>query len=94
MGDVEVVQTVHQDGTVDYVDTHAVGGDLAQMPEGYYRSIQFVGTVIVSLLLSNEWGSREKDADIWAGCLLCEYLRIPGMGSTCQYSVSRSHLGN
>jgi hypothetical protein len=64
MGDVEVVQTVHQDGTVDYVDTHAVGGDLSQMPEGYYRSIQFVGTVIVSLLLSNKWGSREKNADI------------------------------
>ena len=54
MGDVEVVQTVHQDGTVDYVDTHAVGGDLAQMPEGYYRSVQFVGTVIVSLPRSKQ----------------------------------------
>lgn len=57
MGDIEVVQTVHQDGTVDYVDTHAVGGDLAQMPEGYYRSVQFVGTVIVSSTL--------VEVDLW-----------------------------
>jgi hypothetical protein len=48
MGEIEVVQTVHTDGTVDYVDAHAVGGDVAQMPEGYYGNIQFVGTVIVS----------------------------------------------
>jgi hypothetical protein len=30
------------------VDTHAIGGDAAQMPEGYYWSPQFIGTVIVS----------------------------------------------
>lgn len=54
MGEVEVVQTIHTDGTIDYVDTHAVGGDLAQMPEGYYHSIQFVGTVIVSCQCCSE----------------------------------------
>jgi hypothetical protein len=47
-GDVDVIQTVHQDGTVDYVDTHAIGGDLDQMPDGYFYSIQFIGTVAVS----------------------------------------------
>lgn len=48
MGDVDVIQTVHKDGTVDYVDTHALGGDLEQMPQGYFYSIQFIGTVTVS----------------------------------------------
>ena len=47
LGDVEVVQAVHQDGTVDYVDTHAIGGDLNAMPPGYFHSIQFIGTVTV-----------------------------------------------
>jgi hypothetical protein len=48
LGDVDVVQTLHADGTIDFVDTHAIGGDAAQMPEGYYWSPQFIGTVIVS----------------------------------------------
>jgi hypothetical protein len=52
IGDVQVVQAVHQDGTVDYVDTHAIGGDLDAMPPGYFHSIQFIGTVIVSTSLS------------------------------------------
>lgn len=43
---VEAVKTVHTDGTVDMVDTHALGGELAEMPPGYFRSIQFIGTVI------------------------------------------------
>jgi len=47
MGDVDVVETVHQDGTIDFVDTHAIGGELDQMPAGYFRSIQFIGTVSV-----------------------------------------------
>ena len=89
IGEIEVVQTVHQDGTVDYVDTHAVGGDLAQMPEGYYQSIQFVGTVIVSY--PGFAGTREVkmliparlfvvlvSAHIWDGfCLLILCMCIP-----------------
>lgn len=47
-GDVDVIQTVHKDGTVDYVDTHAIGGELDQMPDGYFYSFQFIGTVTVS----------------------------------------------
>jgi len=49
MGDVDVIQTLHQDGTIDYVDTHAIGGDLEKMPPGYFYSVQFIGTVTVSL---------------------------------------------
>jgi hypothetical protein len=48
MGEVDAIQTVHKDGTVDYVDTHAIGGDLSKMPDGYFYSIQFIGTVTVS----------------------------------------------
>ena len=46
--DVEVVQQVHTDGTVDFVDTHALGGALEDMPKGYYLSMNFIGTVVVS----------------------------------------------
>lgn len=43
---VEAVETVHADGTVDLVDTHAIGGELEEMPPGYFRSLQFIGTVV------------------------------------------------
>jgi hypothetical protein len=48
-----VVEAVHTDGTVDYVDAHAIGGDISAMPEGYYRSPQFIGTVVVCFLISS-----------------------------------------
>jgi len=51
VGDVEVIQQMHADGTVDFVDTHAIGGDLEQMPKGYFLSFQFIGTVVVSFLI-------------------------------------------
>ncbi|KAE9379631.1 TRI12-domain-containing protein [Stipitochalara longipes BDJ] len=38
-----------RDGSVDFVDRNALGGALHQMPEGYFRSVQFVGTVAVNL---------------------------------------------
>lgn len=43
--EVSVVKKVHADGTVNLVDAHAIGGALEEMPEGYYWSIQFIGTV-------------------------------------------------
>lgn len=43
---VEAIKQVHTDGTVDMVDTHAIGGELEEMPAGYFRSIQFIGTVV------------------------------------------------
>lgn len=46
--DVDVVEKVHVDGTVDLVDTKAIGGDLEEMPKGYFYSPKFIGTVIVS----------------------------------------------
>lgn len=79
MGEIEVVQTVHTDGTVDYVDAHAVGGDVAQMPEGYYGSIQFVGTVIVSYrpysqqLLLEEWSVAYTRQAVCCASI-CAYL--------------------
>lgn len=48
LDDVDVVERVHVDGTVDLIDTNAIGGDLDQMPKGYYYSPQFIGTVVVS----------------------------------------------
>ncbi|KAH8658641.1 fungal trichothecene efflux pump [Tricladium varicosporioides] len=45
-GDVDVLKTVHADGEIDYVDTHALGGELDQMPAGYFYSYQFIGTVV------------------------------------------------
>ncbi|KAH6876422.1 trichothecene efflux pump [Thelonectria olida] len=43
-------KVVHADGTVDYLDAKAVGGDVEQMPKGYFRSAQFIGTVTAQCL--------------------------------------------
>ncbi|EON99574.1 putative trichothecene efflux pump protein [Phaeoacremonium minimum UCRPA7] len=43
--DVDVAKVVHADGTVDYIDARAVGGDFEEMPKGYFYSPQFIGTV-------------------------------------------------
>ena len=48
------IQQTHTDGTVDYVDAKAFGGDLDEMPPGYFYSVQFIGTVIVSTRLNFE----------------------------------------
>lgn len=47
--DAHVVKKVHADGHVDLVDAHAIGGNLEEMPKGYYWSPQFLGTVVVRL---------------------------------------------
>lgn len=44
---VHVVKRVHADGTVDLIDAHAIGGDLDEMPKGYYWSPNFVLTFLV-----------------------------------------------
>jgi hypothetical protein len=49
---LHVVPTLHQDGTTDLVDARAVGGDVDEMPKGYYRSWQFIGTVTAQCLAS------------------------------------------
>lgn len=41
------LRVVHTDGTVNYVDNKAVGGAVESMPKGYFRSPQFIGTVLV-----------------------------------------------
>lgn len=46
-------KVVHTDGTVDYIDVHAIGGDVQQMPKGYFRSLPFIGTVLVSTSVSS-----------------------------------------
>lgn len=43
-----VAKAIHTDGTVDYIDAGAIGGDVQCMPKGYFRSPPFVGTVLVS----------------------------------------------
>ena len=40
-------RVVHVDGTVGYVDRKAIGGEREGMPKGYFRSPQFVGTMVV-----------------------------------------------
>lgn len=40
------VRVEHADGTIDFVDEKAIGGDSAAMPDGYFRSAPFIFTVI------------------------------------------------
>lgn len=84
LGSVDTVQTVLQDGSIDFVGRKALGGPLHQMPEGYFRSVQFVGTVAVSLDAS--WWEDKRL--MVTGCVLCEYLSLLGLGFACQDSVS------
>lgn len=49
---VHVVKRVHADGTVDLIDVHAIGGDLDEMPVGYFITPNFICTFLVSKILS------------------------------------------
>lgn len=89
-GDVDVIETIHKDGTVDYVDTQAIGGELDEMPDGYFYSIQFIGTVIVR---TSVFTSVENLITMYSiGCLLCQYVCLPRMGLARQHLVSLLHL--
>lgn len=39
-------------GTVDYVAKEIVGGDLEEMPKGYFMTPQFIGTVVATCAAS------------------------------------------
>jgi hypothetical protein len=43
---IDAVEVVHTDVTVNVVDRNAIGGDYEQMSDDYFKSIQFIGTVI------------------------------------------------
>jgi hypothetical protein len=47
---VNAEKIIMADGTVEYVDKNALGDELDRMPDGYYRSPQFIGTLAVSLM--------------------------------------------
>lgn len=51
LNDGFLAKVVHTDGTIDYIDARAVGGHVKEMPEGYFRSYNFIGTVVVSTQL-------------------------------------------
>ena len=69
-----VVKKTHLDGTVDLIDTRAMGGEAEEMPKGYYRSAGFIGTVTVCP--GDIDGVRLLSFDIQATCLasICAYL--------------------
>jgi hypothetical protein len=73
-------KVVHADGTIDYVDAQAIGGEVGGMPRGYFMSPQFIGTVVVSIMTA-VFGILEMNlisADLlWLpGPMSCEYLCI------------------
>lgn len=50
--DSNVTKVTHADGTVDYIDVKAIGGDYEKMHRGYFRSSQFIGTLTVGSSLT------------------------------------------
>ncbi|KAF4996845.1 hypothetical protein FDECE_12281 [Fusarium decemcellulare] len=46
----DVAKVTHADGTVDYLDAEAIGGDYEEMPKGYFLSAPFIGTVTAQCL--------------------------------------------
>lgn len=55
--DGNVTKVTHADGTVDYIDVKAIGGDYDKMQRGYFRSPQFIGTLTVGSNLTYSLGS-------------------------------------
>jgi len=83
---VEVVQQVHTDGTVDFVDTHALGGDFETMPKGYYTSMNFIGTVTVSYFCYLSLNSFSKSKSR----LFASPVFVPILDGYCQPIHSHS----
>jgi hypothetical protein len=79
---IHVVKRVHQDGTVDLIDAHAVGGEFTEMPAGYYITPNFIFTFIVSI-----YGTVESRLTlISAGGLSRKQLCLSRLGCSCKYS--------
>ncbi|KAK8004769.1 hypothetical protein PG990_010806 [Apiospora arundinis] len=47
-----VVEKRHIDGTVDLVSAKVIGGEVDEMPAGYFRGAQFIGTVVATCTAS------------------------------------------
>ncbi|RKL24993.1 hypothetical protein BFJ72_g14182 [Fusarium proliferatum] len=47
---VNAEEIIMADDTVEYVDKNAFGDELDRMPNGYYRSPQFIGTLAAPLV--------------------------------------------
>lgn len=84
LNEIGAVEKTHVDGTVDLIDTKALGGDLAEMPPGYYYSLHFLGTFMVNC---NSLISARCDL-IWIGRMSWEYSRVPWLGVACKHAVS------
>lgn len=56
----DVAKVAHLDGTVDYIDANAVGGDLDDMPKGYYYSPAFLGTMVVSFESRSDYNQHRR----------------------------------
>lgn len=84
-GDGNVTKVVHADGTVDYIDTKAVGGDYGAMPPGYFRSPQFLGTLTVCL--SRNPKKLRPSLMTTVGAVSGKYMCLLGMGSTRKHPV-------
>lgn len=64
-------KVVHADGTVDYVDAQAIGGELESMPRGYFMSPQFIGTVVVRTPPHYSDRVRRSWTDLYVGSMSC-----------------------
>ncbi|KAK8073250.1 hypothetical protein PG994_004149 [Apiospora phragmitis] len=47
-----VVEKTHIDGTVDFVSADVIGGEVGELPSGYFRSAKFIGTVVATCTAS------------------------------------------
>ena len=74
-----VAKVVHTDGTIDYIDAKAIGGDFEEMPKGYFWSPSFIGTVTVSTPAK----LTLKNTDRRLGTMFRQHLRLSWLGSPC-----------
>jgi hypothetical protein len=81
---VHVVKKVHADGEIDFIDAHAIGGDLDEMPPGYYTSASFIFTFIVRIMKPNCLMSL---VDTHTGHLPRFDMRVSWLGFASEHSV-------
>lgn len=82
--DGNVTKVTHADGSVDYIDLKAIGGDYAMMHRGYFRSPQFLGTLTVRRDLIESWILANGKP----GSMSCQHLRLCGLGAALKHAVS------
>lgn len=69
-------------GDKDKIAQEAVGGRISDLPPGYYRSMHFIGTFLVSTAHTSHHTYISDES--YTGSLPGKHFGLPGLGLACQ----------